>query len=273
MNRTRTLGAVACAAVLALSVVGCGSSDDKDSDSKTLSASDFKEQANALCKTANTELAELQSGADTTTTEGQEAFVDAFGARITKLVDGIEELEAPDSLADGVDEMLDAVKGVVSDLEDDGISVLSGTIDPFTDADAKATELGLDECAGNTDSTPLASDDYKTQANAVCQTANEALSHLTEGVADQSNPTEAELTGISEKLVDAVSTEADSLRALSPPAEMTDGVEAWLTAFEAVVATAKDEGGKFFDRDKNPFSATNAQAGALGLEDCSTTAE
>jgi hypothetical protein len=45
---------------LAVSLAGCGSSSKSDDKPATLSSSDFKTQANALCKTANAEIASIE---------------------------------------------------------------------------------------------------------------------------------------------------------------------------------------------------------------------
>ena len=154
MTRTRTLGTVACAAVLALSVVGCGSSDDKDkgSDSKALSAADFKEQANKLCADSNkdsesygADISETSSDADVT------AAIDKVVERNNKLADDIADLKAPEDMADDVASMLKDVRAGLTEM--DKLSSVADmmkyddTTGPIADANTKSTALGLDECA------------------------------------------------------------------------------------------------------------------------------
>jgi hypothetical protein len=151
----RTLGTVACAALLALSLAGCGSSsDDKDNgnDSKTLSASDFKEQANQLCADANK--ASESIGADITETSSDAEVTDAIDQTVAlneKLINSIEDLNAPDNLADDVKSMLDAVRGGTEEMDKissvSDLSAFDPTTGAFADADEKATALGLTECA------------------------------------------------------------------------------------------------------------------------------
>lgn len=156
MTRTRTLGTVACAAVLALSLVGCGSSDDKDkgkeSDAKALTADEFKEKANALCEasTKDTEsygadISETSSDADVT------AAVDKVVERNNKLADDIAALKAPEDIADDVASMLADVRAGL--VEMDKLSSVADmmkyddTTGPIADANTKSTALGLDKCA------------------------------------------------------------------------------------------------------------------------------
>ena len=149
----RTITAAAGVAALTLVLAACGSDDEKDgsSDDKALSSAEFKTQANALCKTANSEIATLEQGLGAATTEAEATeVVNQLVDRIDELVDDIDDLEAPESLDDGVEGMLDSVTKVVDQIKSQGLAFFANqTADPFADADAKSVALGLDDCAGN----------------------------------------------------------------------------------------------------------------------------
>ncbi|RNL61996.1 hypothetical protein EFK50_09205 [Nocardioides marmoriginsengisoli] len=152
MTRTRTLGTVACAAVLALSLVGCGGDDKDKGDSKALSATEFKDQANKLCAEASKDTESFGTGITETSSDADVTeAIDKTVARNKELIDAIDDLEAPDDLSDDVDSMLDSVEAGIEEL--DKISSIADltSIDtsagPFAEADAKAKALGLDTCA------------------------------------------------------------------------------------------------------------------------------
>ncbi|MET3961837.1 hypothetical protein ABIE44_001771 [Marmoricola sp. OAE513] len=151
----RSLAAVACSVALATSFAGCGSDskDDDKGESKTLSVADFKEQANKLCKEAGEDTAKFgedisESSSDADVSDAIDKTVD----RNKKLVEDIDDLEAPDSIEDDVDSMLDSVEdglkqmGEVSSLQD--LMAFDPTGGSFKDANDKATALGLPDCAG-----------------------------------------------------------------------------------------------------------------------------
>ncbi|MFL6155466.1 MAG: hypothetical protein ACJ72D_05235 [Marmoricola sp.] len=147
----RTVSALACAGVLAISLAGCGSSSTSDDKPATLSATDFKKQANALCKTANAEIATIQQELAAVTTEAEaNTTITKLTGRIDTLVSAIKDLKEPSSLSSGVDAMLGEVTKVVDDINSQGIAYFQNlTGDPFEAADAKAREVGLPDCAGD----------------------------------------------------------------------------------------------------------------------------
>lgn len=148
----RPVIAAGCTVLMAVGLAACGSDSSsdtkKDSAPKTLSVTAFKSKANALCTTANTDLAQIESTADTSTPEAATAVLTQFTDRITRLVSDLEALKVPASLSTGVKDMLDTVSSVVAQAKEQGPEFLASP-DPFQAADAKATALGLDACAGN----------------------------------------------------------------------------------------------------------------------------
>jgi hypothetical protein len=144
MNQNRTRAALVVVTLSALLASGCGGSD-------TLSAKEFRSQANKLCADANKDtdgygakITETSSDADVT------EAIDKTVKRNDELVDDIDALNAPKSMADDVDSMLKSVRTGIKEL--DKISSVKDltSFDPSTlnDANAKATKLGLDDCAG-----------------------------------------------------------------------------------------------------------------------------
>lgn len=274
MKRTplNALGAVACAVVLSLTLAGCGSSKDSKG-STTLSSADFKSRANALCKTANDDIAEIGTkiAAATTDAETTTEFT-AFTDRIEKLVSDLKALKAPADLSGDVTSMLDTVSGVVAGAKTQGPTFLSQSTDPFKEADTKAVALGLDECAGNqndaTDSssggTALSADEFRTQANAVCKAANTELDAIT--LAD--NASDAEADAAFSTLAGVIQGEVAALKALTPPDDLKADVDALLASVSAAAETIKEKGHLMAQETTSPFADADTRAKALGLDTC-----
>jgi hypothetical protein len=140
MTRTRIGLATTVLALTAL-LAGCGGSD-------ALTAKEFRSQANGLCTKADKDTEALGAGLSDASSEKDIAdAIDKLVARNQKLVKDIDALDAPASLTDDVDEMLDDVKAALEKLDDATVAELNSMEDPFTDANAKAKAIGLDACA------------------------------------------------------------------------------------------------------------------------------
>ena len=141
MHRNRTALALVCAATLALTLTACGGDS-------ALSAKEFRAQANDLCAEADKDTEALGAGLSDSSSEKEVTdAIDKLVERTEKLVDDIDELEAPDELADGVDAMLDSVTTGLEKIDDATVAELGSMEDPFADANEKAKKVGLDKCA------------------------------------------------------------------------------------------------------------------------------
>jgi len=104
MSLSRTLAAAGAAVLISTALVGCGSSS---SDDKTLTATEFKAQANKLCSAAKKDTDKMgESLSETSTDEEVTKAVDDAVARNTQLVDDLDALKAPKSLQSDVDDLL-----------------------------------------------------------------------------------------------------------------------------------------------------------------------
>ncbi len=141
-------------AALLLPLTGCGGGD-----SQSLSESEFRQQANAICTAGDAELDAKGTqklygpdGKATPTPEMIAAYLteDALPVARTKL-DGIERLEPPAKDRKKVERMLAAgrkgVAQVDAQLKRDPRDYLSATgPDPFQEFNKLAGDLGLDRC-------------------------------------------------------------------------------------------------------------------------------
>ena len=145
MNPNRIRAAFVGVTLATLLVSGCGGSD-------TLSAKEFRSQANKLCTDANKDteaygakITEASSDADVT------AAIDKTVKRTSELVADIDALEPPKDLADDVDSMLASVRAGNKDLDKvssvQDLTSFDPNSGPFKEANDKASKLGLDACA------------------------------------------------------------------------------------------------------------------------------
>jgi hypothetical protein len=148
-NRLRVLAALASSVVLAAALAGCGSSGPVKA--KALTQAEFKAEANALCKAGNADIKKI--GATLTPTATDDEVVAALtkaADRDDQTVAAIRKLKAPAAIASDVTAMLAAVTTATQKIRSEGAGITAtGTASPFTDADAKAVALGLDQCASS----------------------------------------------------------------------------------------------------------------------------
>lgn len=139
------LVAVVVAVAVAAGVGGCGS----DGGSGGLSAADFREQAQAICRDGNAAIDELSAdfGKDGPTRAQLEEAAPKVPGLMDHELDRLAALDPPADLADDVDAMLAAFRAVVGSMREQGTAFFDRTDEPFQDAYARAAALGLDECA------------------------------------------------------------------------------------------------------------------------------
>src|SRR5690242_8593323 len=137
MSLSRTLAAAGAAVLISTALVGCGSSS---SDDKTLTATEFKAQANKLCSAAKKDTDKMgESLSETSTDEEVTKAVDDAVARNTQLVDDLDALKAPKSLQSDVDDLLKSVRDGLKKLDAaTSVKDLQTMDDPFTDANQKS---------------------------------------------------------------------------------------------------------------------------------------
>ena len=140
---------LACAVVaLVLGGTACGDDEDR------LSAEEFRTQANELCAdfgAADDDAAQEFFGDDEPSAEEVAAFFEESALpRVRALLDDLDELVPPESLEQDVEDLLDDARAALAEVEqaveEDPEAFLAGE-DPFAEVDARAVELGLDNCA------------------------------------------------------------------------------------------------------------------------------
>lgn len=146
MNR---VVAVVCSVVLALSLAGCGGSDDKSGEKNgATTVSSFKKEANAICKGT---LAKLQKAAlkvdPKKPTQAQlAAVVDQMVDYLGTQVEALKELEPPKDGFGDLDAYLASLEDVAASAKKKGAAFVDPKTAPFTESNTRATALGLTDC-------------------------------------------------------------------------------------------------------------------------------
>lgn len=146
MHRIRGTAAVSVIAVVVLSAGLAFAAP--------LSESQWKKQANALCRQVNQELGPIQAEIfgglgenDRPSPEQITAYVAQSVPVIEDAVASIDALNEPKSLKRGVKKFKVAVADTLATIEADPVTVLNGDTDPFTNANKAARKIGLKACA------------------------------------------------------------------------------------------------------------------------------
>ena len=146
-TRVRSVFVMSVLVALATTVAGCG----EDADADALTRPEFVEQGNQLCAAGSQEIGqvvgELFGGEPTP--ERQQAALDQIVTVSRRLADDMGALAEPSDLTDDVDALVGALEAGTDAAEaQTGAEFFADDNDPWADAGAKATELGLDACAG-----------------------------------------------------------------------------------------------------------------------------
>lgn len=150
MSRTHVVAAGGCAVAIAFALAGCGSSPHAGPSTKALTTTEFKAQANAICKKGNADIKAIGAGLSANSSESDVVdALDRAADRADKEAADIRKLEAPAAIAADVAAMLDSVNAATTIVRKKGIEMLQGGPDPFKDADTKAAALGLDACVSS----------------------------------------------------------------------------------------------------------------------------
>ena len=136
-----------CCCVLASAAAACGSEDT------SLTEAEYQKAANAVCTDAEAKMApifgEIFPKLDTATEAERQAATDDLLIVIQKEIDDLAALEPPSAIADDADAMIDAARGAVSIMREQGAGFWLDESDPFAEVNQKAAALGLGACAGD----------------------------------------------------------------------------------------------------------------------------
>jgi hypothetical protein len=126
---------------------------------------------------------------------------------------------------------------------------------------------GGDDDNGSSGSGPTKAE-YIAKADAICQAGDDAINTASKSLG--SSPTEAEVTTfLTGTLLPNIEGQLKDLRALEPPKDDKDTINAIYDALEADVAKAKaDPATLNVAGSKSPFADANAKAQAYGMKVC-----
>jgi hypothetical protein len=142
-NHSRSI-TVACF-VLALSVAGCGD------DGESLTATEFRDQANRICLEANGEIGAAVGavfGDEEATPEQLQQALDTIVSVSRRQLHDIDALSAPSELEADVEAFLAEGRSATDAAEAQGLGFFEGEDDPWAHTGELAADLGLTACSG-----------------------------------------------------------------------------------------------------------------------------
>lgn len=128
-----------------LFVAGCGDDDE------SLTATEFRDQANAVCAQGNQDIGEAAGavfGSDSPSPEDMQAALDAIVSISNRQLDEIEALGVPSDLEEDVAAMISEGRAATDVAEAQGLGFFESDDDPWARTGELALDLGLDACSG-----------------------------------------------------------------------------------------------------------------------------
>jgi hypothetical protein len=140
--------------VAALVIAGCGSSDDNNTTTASISKAEFVKQGNAICESGNEEINKdfekfakeknLKENQQPTDAQFEEAAEEFLLPSVSRQIKEVRALGAPEGEEEAVNTFLDNAEAEVEAIEADP-SLLSG--ETFKDVNKEGKALGLTACA------------------------------------------------------------------------------------------------------------------------------
>jgi hypothetical protein len=117
--------------------------------------------------------------------------------------------------------------------------------------------------------TPLSSDEFVKQGNAICAAGNKATNQAANSIFSGEKPTDAQLQQFADILVTSVQGQIDAIRALPAPTDEADQVTTFLDDAQSAVDEVKADPTLLAASNSNgPFADVSKEANALGLTEC-----
>lgn len=133
-------------------------------------------------------------------------------------------------------------------------------------AAAALSLLGLASCGDDEDR--LSEAEFQEQANAICAEGNEEVDALFEDLPQDEPPSEEALEPLFDDFVENIRGQIDDVDELSPPEELEDDVDTFLSDAREALEGIEDDGPSSLLSEDDPFADVSAQAEDLGLEEC-----
>lgn len=129
--------------------------------------------------------------------------------------------------------------------------------------------IGLLGAGCGDDSEPLTEEAFVEQANEICAKGTEELDALAEELGD--DPSVKEIEEFFDAAVSSLREQMDDVDDLNPPASMRVAVREFLADARRALKDLKAMGAEaaFSEDAEDPFEELEAQATALGLDECS----
>jgi hypothetical protein len=128
---------------------------------------------------------------------------------------------------------------------------------------------GSDDTSTTSTAAALSEAEFLTQGNAICAAGNKEIDQAGNDTFTGGKPTDAQIEQFAAVLVPSVQGQVDAIRALTPPADLAEPVDTFLSDTEDALAQIKDDPSLLLASNSNgPFAAISDQANQIGLKEC-----
>ena len=115
----------------------------------------------------------------------------------------------------------------------------------------------------------LTEEEFVSAANEACTEGNEEIQAAADEIGSSGQqPTEDQLEGFVDSIVDAIQGQIDDIDELNPPEDMEEDVDALVAELQSSLDALEEQGAEALRSEENPFTDANEIAGDLGLTVC-----
>lgn len=116
----------------------------------------------------------------------------------------------------------------------------------------------------------LSAEEWRTQADAICEEGNERTDAILEPLFAEGEPSEEQLQEALDALIADIESQIEDVDALEPPDDLSAEVDEFLDQARTDLDELREAGIAAFDQEEDPFAETTALAAELGLEECAS---
>jgi hypothetical protein len=128
---------------------------------------------------------------------------------------------------------------------------------------------GDDETSNTSTTAALTETEFLAQGNAICIAGNKELAQAANDTFAGAQPTDAQIEQFAGILVPNIQGQIDAIGALTPPPELADQVDTFISDAEDALAQVTDDPSLLAASDNDgPFTSVNQEARQIGLDEC-----
>lgn len=137
------------------------------------------------------------------------------------------------------------------------------------DTTSSTTDAGASGATGSA-GTELTAEEFLKEGNAICAAGNKEIDSQANQTFSGGQPSQAQIEQFAtDTLIPSIQGQIDDIRALTPPADLADQVDTFLTEAESALGEIENDPSlAAANGNDGPFADVNSQAEQIGLTEC-----